>query len=192
MYSENSTSKWDDGAEGNYWGDYSGKDSDMDGFGDAPYAIDENNQDNHPLMGLFSDYQAVWQEATYHVALISTSRLSGFRFSQPDKTISFSFNNPDNASGFCRMSVPTTLLGGPYTLVLDGLPSTNLTERSDGTLSFLYFTYSGVHSVEVKGTSVVPEFPSIFLVFLLVAVTAWAAIVALARARRRLVPALSG
>jgi parallel beta-helix repeat protein len=43
---------WDSGypSGGNYWSDYNGTDSNDDGIGDTPYIIDENNQDNHPLM----------------------------------------------------------------------------------------------------------------------------------------------
>ncbi len=55
------TSVWDDGypSGGNYWSDYTGEDlysgpyqneTGSDGIGDTPYVIDENNQDNYPLM----------------------------------------------------------------------------------------------------------------------------------------------
>jgi parallel beta-helix repeat protein len=54
VYNANSTNAWDDGVEGNYWQDYSGKDLNKDGYGDAPYVIDENNRDNHPLMDVFT------------------------------------------------------------------------------------------------------------------------------------------
>jgi nitrous oxidase accessory protein NosD len=39
--------------KGNYWSDYTGIDNDGDGFGDTPYIIDANNQDNYPLMNQF-------------------------------------------------------------------------------------------------------------------------------------------
>lgn len=47
-----SESIWNDGVTGNYWSDYNGIDSDNDGIGDTPYVIDENNQDNYPLLNL--------------------------------------------------------------------------------------------------------------------------------------------
>ena len=47
---------FDNGAEGNYWNRYKGADSDGDGIGDTPYIIDENNQDNHPLMNIIPEF----------------------------------------------------------------------------------------------------------------------------------------
>jgi len=49
-WSSPSVNIWDTGAEGNYWSDYNGIDNNGDGIGDTPYVIDENNQDNYPLM----------------------------------------------------------------------------------------------------------------------------------------------
>jgi len=45
-----SVNVWDNGAEGNYWSNYNGTDSNLDGKGETPYVIDENNQDNYPLV----------------------------------------------------------------------------------------------------------------------------------------------
>ena len=42
--------EWDNGIEGNYWGNYTEADSDHNGIGDTPHVFDENNQDNYPLM----------------------------------------------------------------------------------------------------------------------------------------------
>ena len=41
---------WDNGSRGNYWSDYTGNDTNLDGIGDIPYVIDAKNQDNYPLM----------------------------------------------------------------------------------------------------------------------------------------------
>jgi parallel beta-helix repeat protein len=51
-YSRNT---WDNGVDGNYWGDYQGKDADKDGLGDTPYIIDAGNTDYRPLMHVWSD-----------------------------------------------------------------------------------------------------------------------------------------
>ncbi|TLZ51004.1 MAG: hypothetical protein E6K18_06080 [Methanobacteriota archaeon] len=39
-----------DGTAGNFWSDYTGTDSDGDGFGDVPYAIDADSVDRYPYI----------------------------------------------------------------------------------------------------------------------------------------------
>lgn len=54
VYTYQSVNAWDNGTRGNYWSDYNGTDEDMDEIGGTPYVIDENNQDNYPLIGPWS------------------------------------------------------------------------------------------------------------------------------------------
>jgi nitrous oxidase accessory protein NosD len=44
---------FDNDSEGNYWSNYNGTDNNDDGIGDTPFVIDENRQDNYPLMEPF-------------------------------------------------------------------------------------------------------------------------------------------
>ena len=47
---DDSNGIWDKNEEGNYWDNYNGADNDGDGIGDIPHLINENNQDNYPLV----------------------------------------------------------------------------------------------------------------------------------------------
>jgi len=50
---------WDNGFEGNYWSGYNGTDNNTDGIGDTPYVIDENNQDDYPIIPEFPTWTSM-------------------------------------------------------------------------------------------------------------------------------------
>jgi len=70
---------WDNGEEGNYWSNYTGTDSDDNGIGDTPYVIDENNQDNYPLMNPYetSEVPDGKKPATSDLTLITIAAVIG-------------------------------------------------------------------------------------------------------------------
>jgi len=150
-----STNVWDDGVEGNYWSDYAGQDPNTDGIGDNPYIIDANNNDTHPLMGMFSIFEVSLKEKTYRVTTICNSTISDFRFEigpeTGNKVISFNVTDDDSTVGFCRVVIPTGLMSYPYIVLVDAeeiVPT--LLGVSNETHAYLYFTYAhDSHSVRL-------------------------------------------
>lgn len=45
---------WDNGSQGNYWGDYTGVDANRDNICDIPYVVDNNNMDKYPMITPFN------------------------------------------------------------------------------------------------------------------------------------------
>jgi parallel beta-helix repeat protein len=165
---------WDYNSEGNYWSDYSGIDSNGDGAGDTPYNIAPNGVDRHPLIvpavwNFQNPIPVNWQGKTYPVALFSNSTISTFRFNQPQKQISFDVIGTYTSIGYCNVTIPKTLLrDSPWTITINNLPITDYTKTENGTHTSLYFTYThaSTNHIIVRGTSVVPGFPSATILLL--------------------------
>ena len=159
-----STSVCDNGFEGNYWGNYIGVDLDpQNGIGDTPHIIDENNQDNYPLMGIFFDFSAT---SEHHVQTICNSSIFDFQYN--GAAIGFIISGESGTTGFCRICIPTVLMNVTYKVFVNGteVPHT-LLPYSNSTHSYLYFTYN--HSTQE--VIIIPEFPSFLSLSLLMAAT---------------------
>jgi len=138
-----STNYWDNGIEGNYWSDYTGKDENQDGIGESPYIINANNQDNHPLMGTFSDFTVIYEKETHHIFTICNSTISQFQFNKTFRMLNFNVTGNNDTAGFCRIIIPEQLTHRPHIVFVDdeqvnatSLPISNVTHTS------LYFAYN--------------------------------------------------
>ena len=172
---------WDNGFEGNYWSDYNGTDADGNGIGDTLYLIYGSNQDNYPLMAPIYAFDAsTWEWTQYNVYVVSNSTVSDFSFN-PDEgaLLRFDVEGEDGTTGFCRVTIPKDLLNaeGNWTVLVDG-NSVTPTVNEDTDNSYLYFTYNHYtkQTVEIIGTTAIPEFPSwtilpLFMVITLLTVT---------------------
>lgn len=157
---------WNNTYEGNYWSNYNGTDANQDGTGDTPYPIDENNQDNHPLMSTFSQFKTQWEGQNYTLTTICNSTITNFTFKTiPQNTISFNVTGPTGTTGFCRILIPHALFGDNYTILIDGLPPTTEKELppSNSTHTYLYFTYA----LTTHQVIIVPEFSTTMILALL-------------------------
>jgi parallel beta-helix repeat protein len=160
--SDGSPNKWDNGypSGGNYWSDYSGTDqysgphqnvTGSDGIGDIPYNINANNTDNYPLMGAFSDFSVA---EGVDVQVVSNSTVSNFQFN--GTAIIFNVSGANGTTGFCNVRIPTSLLNGTLTVLVNGTQvQYSLLPSSNSTISYIYFIYG--HSTEQ--VTILPEFP---------------------------------
>jgi parallel beta-helix repeat protein len=164
---------WDNGIEGNYWSNYNGTDNNGDGIGETPYVIDEENQDNYPLMSPINVFDAgVWEWTPYSVFVLSNSTVSNFSFSPENALIQFDTEGENGTTGFCRVTVPKGLLNteDKWTVLVDGVSVVPIVNE-ETTNTYLYFTYNhSTKTAEIIGTDAIPEFPSwIFLSLFLTA-----------------------
>ena len=176
---ESSTSGnlWDNGIEGNYWSDYNGTDPNQDGIGDNAYKINEDNQDNHPLMAPIKSFDAgTWEWTPYNVNIVSNSTVSKFGFDHESTQIRFNVEAENGTTGFCRVTVPKDLLSaeGNWEVLSNG-NSLTPTINEDENNTYLYFSYQhSMKTIEIVGTTAIPEFSSwiILPLFLIATLTA--------------------
>ncbi len=117
----------------------------------------------------------VWDAVPYGVVTKSNSTVSTIDLDQPHRLLNFNVSGPDGTIGFCNITIPKNLLDAPdsnYWLVLvDGM-MVSPTTSDNATHSSLYFTYThSLHRVQILGTAVIPEFTTIIVPLLFLAIT---------------------
>lgn len=100
---------------------------------------------------IIRDFQILVGGVTFHVVTNSTSLIPNLNFSSTEKKIGFRITG-EGAGGFCNITIPVRLLGGNHTVLFDGSPVTPEPQKTtNGTHTFLYFTYTTNHTVEILG-----------------------------------------
>jgi len=153
----NSVNSWDNGAEGNYWSDYNGLDTDGDGLGDilVPHA----GVDEYPLMdpwSFFRVFNITTDGKTYIVTTSSNSTIASFIFNQSLQQISFNVTGPSGTLGFCNVTIPKNLLNSEppkvWTVTINGI-NTTFSSTENSTHTSLQFTYGySTHGVQIRLT----------------------------------------
>lgn len=160
------SSHWDNGIEGNYWGNYSGVDANNDGIGDTHYVIDMPDVDIIDSYPLMAPYTEVNFTPSYSIGIVSNSSVSGFQFN--GTAISFNASGNTGTLGFCRVYIPTGLLNDTYHVFVNGTEvQCNLLPCSNSSHSYLYFIYS--HSTEE--IIILPEYTPLIILSLFIITT---------------------
>ena len=97
------------------------------------------------------------------VTIETNSTVSNIDTSDVTTTMNMSFAvESSQGTGMCNVTLPNSMLGGPYNLTVGGQPPwSSATTAINGTHTSLYFTYNGTgkYTVEIMGaTAAIPEF----------------------------------
>jgi hypothetical protein len=115
-------------------------------------------------------FWAVWENVDYPVLILSNSTVSNFTFNQSEAKISFNLTGSSGTQGYCNITIPKNLLkGNPWTITINNTPITDFNQTENTTHNFLYFTYTHTSTlyVTIQGTEVIPEFPSVLILLVL-------------------------
>jgi hypothetical protein len=123
--------------------------------------------------GLTYSFEAyTWNSITYYVNITSNSTVTDFRFN-PNVGPFIEFNVTGTAGkGACQVAIPQSLLWVDYEEweVLVGGEFVDYTVIQDGGTTYLCFVYGhSTKTVQIIGTHVLPEFPSVITLLLFVA-----------------------
>jgi parallel beta-helix repeat protein len=165
---------WDNGLEGNYWTTYGGADANFDGVGDTPRAVGENNIDNHPLMGKFTETNLNVQDKTYSISIISNSTINELQYNPDDNSITLTALGRNGTQGFLRVAIPNTLLQDLQEesvgfLVNGELPMVK-DHWTDETHMYFYLVYMNVAPEPMVSPWLIPALLVLTLILVLVLV----------------------
>lgn len=98
----------------------------------------------------------VWKEKEFTVFIRTLSQIEEFKFEQPSKTLSFEVVNPDE---FVTVLIPLELLWNPYEVFLEDSKILDHEYVRNDTHIWLNVKPKSSGTLEIVGTTVVPEFP---------------------------------
>jgi len=133
-------------------------------FNETEYAVDVISIPMFHYTANYN-YQINVENVNFAAVVDSNSTISNFNFTKEEKKISFMVEGEPGTIGYCNITIPIELLGGPYTVTFD---NETILQKYDaptnGTHAFIYITYNhSTHTIEIIGTTVIPEYPSLAL-----------------------------
>jgi hypothetical protein len=107
--------------------------------------------------------QVQWEDRKFDVRIITTVNITSFGFDQPNKKISFATNNTNQ---YITLIIPKELLQNPYEVLLNEKKLLNHEFFTDETNAWISIKPNETGTVDIVGTSAIPEFPITALVVL--------------------------
>jgi hypothetical protein len=100
-------------------------------------------------------------ESDIQLSIQSSSEVSEFALEEQERRVSFRVSGMSGTNGSALVPI-SRVLEGPYSVMIDGMPTTDFGEIRNDTSAetSVRINYShSVHAITITGTNVVPEFP---------------------------------
>jgi parallel beta-helix repeat protein len=173
---------WSFQGEGNYWADYSGLDNGNDSriMGDhiGDTELPWHGVDDYPLISPVNPIPVLWNSEVYHVVLstnntICSGAAKDYGFIQYVRSFKFMALGPLNTTGYFDLTLPKSLLSGPWSLYMSGVPTYARVTFENETYTTISMSYENIgYFVNLIGTHVIPEYPAVDAGFLFMLVSA--------------------
>jgi len=116
-----------------------------------------------------TDHIIVAEGTDFHIVTKSNSTISSCQFSKDDKQLSFDVAGTISSYGFFNVTIPNELLGGPFSVTADKQTVSDVLSSGNSTHTWLNFVYpQTTSSIEITGSTVIPEFSSWIMLLLLI------------------------
>lgn len=161
-----------------------------DGLSDAELEIclsDYTNKAVQVAVNIYVDEATLLEHHVFEegnescVATASNSTISDFGFNSTNMEISFNATGPPDTAGFCYVKIPLELLNDIFTIFIDEDEYVIGVPFQVGNSSFLHLTYEHLIvpiRIQIRGKTVIDEFPSAHGVLVLLMVATLVLIVA--------------
>ncbi len=139
---------------GNYWGDYTGLDVNVDGIGDTPYAFDQNSDDNYPMLlsGLAAHINPIIVDPVQGVGMFSSIQ-DAVDYAWPGDTI---LVDSGTYTENVVVDKPVILTGkdtGNGPPVIDGTGGTGIAITANGTTVQGFNTTNAQFGIEISSSN---------------------------------------
>jgi lysozyme len=115
-------------------------------------------------------FQVSHGEADFNITMATNSTVQNFEFNQTAKEIAFDVKGLSGTVGYCNITIPDDLLWGTFSVYMDGSmlkEGMDYVREYNGTHYTFHITYNhSSHTIEIRGTEVIPEFPSALILSL--------------------------